>query len=85
MRSHFKKSFKKEYKKLPAPLQKRFDERFSMFINNSRYSLLNDHALHGKFEGCRSINIAGDIRAIYYTKDSVTVFIRIGTHSELYE
>ena len=48
--------------------------------------LLNNHYLGGEYEGCRSINITGDIRAIFYIKqNSDVVFINIGSHSELYE
>ena len=85
MHTHFKKSFKKEYKKLGISLQERFDERFSLFVSESTHSLLNNHSLRGAYEGCRSINITGDIRAIYYMDDLTVIFIRIGTHSELYE
>ncbi len=57
-----------------------------MFITNPFDPALHDHALHGPFEGCHSINISGDIRAIYKPKETGdVVFIRIGTHSELYK
>ncbi len=43
-------------------------------------------SLHGPFEGYWSINISGNIRAIYKADDNnEIVFIRIGTHSELYK
>jgi len=46
---------------------------------------LNNHPLKGKYADCRSINIGGDLRAVYkYTDENSCVFIKIGTHSELY-
>ena len=49
------------------------------------HPLLNNHSLGGEYNGCRSINITGDIRAIFYVKTDVVVFINIGSHPELYE
>ena len=47
--------------------------------------LLNNHALSGEYVGCRSINITGDVRAIYEEiKDNHFEFVAIGTHTELY-
>ena len=36
-------------------------------------------------EGCRSINITGDLRTLYETDRDRFIFIRIGTHGELYK
>jgi len=82
----FHKKFEKRYVKYMPKLRKQVDIRIQMFLQNPYNPILNNHPLHGKFEGDFSINITGDIRAIYTTvDDGVIKFIRIGTHSELYE
>lgn len=80
------KNFKKQYKKLSHADQRRFKERRNLFLENPFHPLLNNHALHGIYQGCRSINITGDIRAIYEESGpDVILFATLGTHAELYE
>jgi len=56
-----------------------------VFIDNPYSRELRNHALQGKHKGYRSINVTGDVRAIYKHIDSDThYFVEIGTHSELY-
>ena len=65
--------------------RRRTDERIQFFINDPFYPLLHNHALHHPYAGCRSINMTGDLRAIYEEIGSETVhFIALGTHAELY-
>jgi len=77
-------SFDKDYRKLPTELQYKADEKLKLFDGNHLDPILDDHPLQGKYADCRSINITGDFRAIYYINANVAVFIRIGTHSQLY-
>ncbi len=56
-----------------------------LFVGNPFDSLLHNHPLNGKYEGCRSINVTGDYRIIYTLEDEDTaLLLTIGTHSELY-
>lgn len=80
----FHKQFKKKFKKLPLKIQKQFYERIKLFCVNKHHEILNNHSVEGVFEGCRSINITGDYRAIFKVELDVSIFITIGTHSELY-
>jgi len=81
----FRKSFTKRFKKLQKGEQKRCEERIVLFQNNSQHPLLQDHALQGTISSRRSINIGGDLRALYRVVDTKAVqFITISTHSELY-
>jgi mRNA interferase YafQ len=81
---HRHRNFVKQFKKLPKEVRNKFEQRIAIFTNSPFSSELNNHPLSGKWEGCNGINITGDYRAIYYLNDNVAVFIRIGTHSELY-
>lgn len=85
MTVYFHKTFKKRYKKLRA-LQRKIDERLVLFRGNPFHSILGNHALAGKYQGHRSINITGDYRAVYRLLDKNTaLFVDIGTHSDLYK
>jgi len=81
----YSRSFKKDYKKLTLKLRRQCDERLILFQENTFNPLLNNHSTHYPYEGCQSINITGDIRALYEVIDVVAFFIRVGSHSELYK
>ena len=86
MRIIFHKNFSRQYSKLQQKEQQKTDSRIELFEKNSLDPLLNNHALHGEYNGYRSINIIGDLRAIYEEINSDTIhFIALGTHHELYE
>ncbi len=78
--------FRKKFKKFPQGMQKKFIERQDIFLRDPFNSVLNNHELHGKYQGLRSIDITGDLRALYKpVSDNLAFFVIIGTHSELYE
>ena len=81
----FGKKFRKQYEKLPTKSQDRFDEKLKLFLKDAYSRELNNHALHGKYDGCRSINITGDLRAIYEVRREGLRFLIIDTHSNLYK
>ena len=85
MNVNFHKRFLKQYKKLRA-IQKKINERLFLFQHNPYHSLLGTHALSGKYKGYRSIDITGDVRALYEPigKDAA-FFITVDTHSNLYQ
>jgi len=85
MKIIFQKSFEKEYKKLSNKIKLKVQEKNTLFVADQRNPILNNHALHGRHKGYRSISITGNIRVIYKLLDKNTVlFAEIGTHSELY-
>jgi len=86
MKIELHRRFLKAYAKQPKKIQEKFKERRNLFIEDIFYPLLNNHSLSGEYEGCRSINITGNIRAIFYVKtESDIAFINRGLHPELYE
>jgi addiction module RelE/StbE family toxin len=85
MKTLFSTRFKKQYKKLRLAEQKKFDAVLDLFEIDATNPVLNNHWLQGKYRGCRSINVTGDIRAIYQPiAEDMAYFIAIGTHSKLY-
>ncbi len=85
MKIQYIPKFKKQYKKLPSKLQHQFDERLKLFVRDPTNPILRNHPLKGSYSGYWSINISGDLRAIYLKSgDELVIFALIGTHSQLY-
>jgi addiction module RelE/StbE family toxin len=79
------KGFDKQYAKLNLKVKAGFKIRVTLFKANPFDVTLRNHALKGKYLGCRSIDITGDVRALYTIQgDTVIIFGFIGTHSQLY-
>lgn len=78
-------AFKKQYKKLPVKFQLQFDNQLRIFVENPTDSRLRIHPLKGEYAGYWSMNVNGDIRALYVRQgDDIILFALIGTHSQLY-
>lgn len=70
------RNFDKKYKKFSEREKSKFKERRNLFLENQLHPLLNNHALAGRYKGCRSINVSGDLRAIYQViNDNTVLFI----------
>lgn len=85
MKVRFHSRFKKAYQRLRANEREKFNERLATFMQDPFLQILNNHPLRGKYAGCRSINISGDLRAIYRLIGAdIAYFITIGSHNDLY-
>lgn len=85
MTVYLHKNFTKQYIKLTVSQKEKFKQRKGLFLKDEFNPVLNNHPLKGKYEGYRSINVTGDIRAIYKKiKANEVIFVVIGSHSELY-
>lgn len=83
--AQFAKRFAKHLGKQPLRVQEKFAQRLALFLIDPTHSQLRNHPLSGTYEGFRSINITGDVRAIFRPMGGTIVrFEDIGTHSELY-
>jgi len=79
------KSFDRQYAKLNIKIKTSFKARVEVFRTNPFDATLRNHALKGKYLGYRSIDITGDVRALYTVKgDTIIIFGFVGTHSQLY-
>lgn len=81
----FHKSFTKSFKKTNIKAQKKFQERLVIFEKDEFNPILNNHALIGKYKGLRSINVTGDLRAIFKREENEAIFVAIDSHSNLYK
>ena len=86
MRVVYAKSFKAQYKKLPTKMQQQFKTRLVLFMTDKTAPQLRVHPLKGNYAGYWSMNVNGDIRAIYRDVDGEMILLAfIGTHSQLYK
>ncbi len=85
MKLQYHKQFQKQLFRLPLKQQSTVQDKLILFQNDQYHPSLNNHPLKGKYLGYRSINITGDIRAIYkeHTHEHLE-FVYIGKHAQLY-
>ena len=85
MRLIFHRNFEKQFTKLREGEKRRIKERLALFLDDEFNSTLNNTPLRGKYQGYRSINITGDLRAIYkFKKPNMCIFVEVDTHGKLY-
>ncbi len=78
-------TFDKQYSRLNSKIKTSFNWRIKMFEANPFNIILCNHALQGKYLGCRSIEIIEDVYVLYTTQgDVIILFGFIGTHVQLY-
>lgn len=79
------KRFEKEFAKLPKPVKKKVLVVLQQFVEDPHDPTLRNHRLSGKWADHFSVNVTGDIRAVYvFIKDDIVHFVAVGSHSELY-
>lgn len=79
------RAFDKQYAKLNFKIKLTFKKRLTVFQANPFDTSLRNHALKGKYLGYRSIDVTGDIRALYTVQgNTIIIFGFIGSHSQLY-
>lgn len=85
MKVFFHKNFEKQFRKLRASEKKKARQRLQLFLEDSFSPILKNHPLKGKYMDYRSINITGDLRAIYkFLNEDECIFVAVDTHSNLY-
>jgi addiction module RelE/StbE family toxin len=80
----YHKDFTKGFKKLSPKIKEKFKDRLTLFEKDEFDPVLNNHSLKGKYLGYRSINVSGDIRAIFKRDFQSALFVAINKHSNLY-
>ncbi|HMA79196.1 MAG TPA: type II toxin-antitoxin system mRNA interferase toxin, RelE/StbE family [Candidatus Paceibacterota bacterium] len=79
------KRFEKDFAKLPKPIKKKVLVVLQKFVDDPLGPSLRNHRLSGKWNNHYSINVTGDVRAVYaYIKNDIVYFVAVGSHSELY-
>lgn len=79
------KQFEKDFAKLPIKTKRKVLVALEGFSRDIHDSALRVHALRGRWIGHYSIDITGDMRAIYaIVEGEIVRFVTIGSHSQLY-
>lgn len=84
MVARFHKEFIKHSNKLTLKQKNQLTQRLKLFGEDEFNPILNNHSLKGQYQGYRSINITGDLRAIYKIDKGFAIFVTIDSHSNLY-
>ncbi len=84
MKISYSKSFIAQAKKLTPKVRQKLLERIETFAENPLHPTLRNHQLKGKWKEYRSIDITGDVRALYLQRVEEVIFDIVGTHSQLY-
>lgn len=88
----YSKNFKKDWERLSHSgrydMRRLKDALVQIFANDTPLGAeYQDHALVGNWDGLRECHIGGDFLLIYQLlgKGTIAVFVRAGTHSELFK
>jgi len=84
----YKTSFKKDLKlakKRGKDIQKLYDIISDLVHEKPLAKKHVDHPLKGEYKDCRECHIEPDWLLIYLTKDNNILFIRTGTHADLFK
>lgn len=84
MKISYSKNFIKQSKKLNPKIRIKLIDRIKTFNENPLHPTLRNHQLRGKYKEYRSIDITGDVRALYLQREKEAIFDAVGTHSQLY-
>lgn len=79
--------FRKHYKKRILPyrnLDRRFENRLKLFLQDPQNPELKDHRLIGSLKGLRAFAITGDIRVVYQILNDVLELYDVGSHAQVY-
>ena len=80
----WKKTFRKDFKKLNKRQKKAWAEVFKHFKQFPHDRSLRRHKLSGRYEGLESIDVLPDLRALFLEEGDFLVFYYIRNHNQLY-
>ena len=81
----YTKDFIKDSKILTPGQKEKLKTRLKLFGQDQFEPLLNNHSLKGKYLGYRSINVTGNLRAIFREEKDRVTFVTLNSHSNLYK
>lgn len=81
----YSKDFLKVVHTLSSVRRTRLKQRIELLIDEPHNSQLHNHKLSGEWSGYRSINITGDLRAVFTLSKSEIYFVALGSHAQLYK
>jgi len=85
MKVVYSKDFIKSTKILGSAQKLRLVQRIELLLTDPRNTQLRNHKLSGRWSGYSSINITGDLRAVFEQSNGEIYFIALGSHAKLYK
>jgi len=81
------RNFRKGLENLTSKQKTRVAEILQIFKDNPFDPRLGSHALHGKHKGTRAISAGGDLRLVFKEENDYqrVIFVRVGTHNQVYD
>ena len=76
--------FIRQSRQLPPEIRQQLKHSIELFSDNLLHPSLRNHPLKGKYKSHRSIDVTGDVRALYIQKGNEAIFVAVGTHNQLY-
>jgi addiction module RelE/StbE family toxin len=83
-RIEFSPFFQKLLARAPSNIKQAIQDALDLFEENPNSPALRNHALTGKYQDFRSIDVTEDWRALYREEPDRFFFSDLGTHEELY-
>lgn len=84
----FSDRFERKLQEVPDEIKAAFADALDLFIEEPNHPTLRNHPLKKKHVGFRSIDVTGDVRAVFkevqIAERIVIKFHLLGTHKELY-
>ena len=84
MNISYTSGFIKESRRLAPEIRQQLKHCIELFSENPLHPSLRNHPLKGKYKSQRSIDVTGDVRALYMQKGDEAIFVTVGTHNQLY-
>ncbi len=87
MEIRYHRNFTKAFLKLSGKIQEKVERTIETFQMNPHHPQLNNHALHGKYQGYRAISAGGNIRLVFKVEGNYAIveFLMVGTHTQAYK
>jgi addiction module RelE/StbE family toxin len=80
----FSSLFQKQRQAAPLEIKQAFRAVLELFASEPTHPALRNHRLSGKYQDFRSVDITEDYRALYREEPGRIIFVKLGTHEELY-
>ena len=83
-RIEFAPLFDKQRTVAPIEIKQALRETVELFLENPTHEALRNHPLTEEYAGIWSIDVTADWRALYRKDQGKIIFVKLGTHDELY-
>lgn len=84
-RIEFSPVFRHQLEQVSFEIKVAFRGTLETFLEDPYHPSLRNHTLTGEYAGTRSVDVTGDVRALYREVSERIIFVELGTHEQLYQ